>query len=242
MGVIKTTEQTVQETIKALIAERKKIDSAVSKGNMALYALLGECLDLRIKCKTDSDYRELVEREFDRLKLKSQTNTPFETKVCKLVFGFADDRKKAAVYSKVLRVAVTENQVGKTLPAWISDNGGIEKIRSIPDPTAQAVYAARRATKLDSAKDSLKALDSIATIQQLPCGSKPGDVVVMLGVVDSNNAVKVVEFIDDQAGKLAEKLTISHESVASETSPPSVLKIGGKTSIQKVAESAQAAA
>ncbi len=233
-----TANEVVSKEIGELVAERKQVDLKIARGNKALYGLLGKCLDLHHKCNTDEDYADCIAQQYSQHKTKVQANTSLALKICKLVFGLRGDPKKASAYAKVLGIACDAGETGKTLPGWISKKGGIEKIRLMPDEEAQK----RQKAKLEKATAALGDQSGFAVIKHLPCNAKPGDVVPMLGIVESDLTVKVVHFIDNKKQTLAGKLVLSHESVTHAPSPVTSGQSGEKTSVQKIAESAKVAA
>ena len=133
--------QSVSDTIKSLVVERKSWENgAYKKSNEQLYALLGKCYELSFKLRgaekeakaARADFEELCEQKGYRF----TESTHMLTKLVKYVFD-GIDRRRVSAYSLVLRVALSENKLAADIPAFITNGGGVEEIRRRASPTAK---------------------------------------------------------------------------------------------------------
>jgi hypothetical protein len=126
-------EKEVEDAVKHcdLLAEkhRKYNDDYIVRGNQALYELLADIYKIALALDK-SDYKHEIHSKMRKIlkdrDVKVQTNTPDLTLLVKYVVG--SDRKRATNYSRILKIALTEELAPEELASYISRRGGIGQI------------------------------------------------------------------------------------------------------------------
>lgn len=126
-------DKEVEEAVKNcdLLAEkhRKYNDDYIVRGNQALYELLADIYKIALALDR-SDYKHEIHAKMRKIlkdrDIKVQTNTPDLTLLVKYVVG--GDRKRATNYSRILKIALTEDLPPEELANYISRRGGIGQI------------------------------------------------------------------------------------------------------------------
>ncbi len=107
------------------------------KSNAELYTLLGSmmqmCMDIEAHEERGKLVKELRAALKEKRKIKTQANSKTAAIVAKYVTGVT--RKTAHVYARVIETAMTAGVKAEELTAFITENGGIDKVRQ---QTAQA--------------------------------------------------------------------------------------------------------
>lgn len=159
-----------------------------------LYSLLAGARRILVQIQTDQSLVEF-ESAFKARGGKSAKNTTLELKVVKV--ALTDDPKRASAYSRVLKVAATENIEPDNVSKWIEDKGGIEAIRlkntDVQDPNA----------KFNNNKMNLfsrKVLLENFTVPNLE--AQKNDIVILIGRAGDDDTIDVFEIAisgDDDA-------------------------------------------
>lgn len=130
-------------------------------GNQALYDLLAGIYAFALKLEKSDFKYEILSKIKDQLKAKEirvQTNTPDLTVLIKYVVG--SDRKRAANYSRILKIALEERLAPSELAGYISRRGGIGEIHE----TELRAEARELGTKFS--KERLDLLREFLSLQQ----------------------------------------------------------------------------
>jgi hypothetical protein len=121
-------------TLDALRAKRITWEATdYKKANEGLYDLLAQCKKLFDEqfVKATDDNRKTLRMDLEaKLKadgLKAQRNTTTLTMFVRYVFG--NDRKRAHAYTYVIKAAISYDVAAENLPAYITNEGGIEEIK-----------------------------------------------------------------------------------------------------------------
>ncbi len=123
---------TATDYIDALVQARKDWeDTLLHASNQGLYGLLAKCMRVyNIMTQADEQGAKLRD-DFDayikNAKLKFDGATHTVVKIARVVFD--NDRKKASAYGYALRAAVRDGIAPEALAAYITNKGGVEKLR-----------------------------------------------------------------------------------------------------------------
>ncbi len=118
-----------------VLASRRVIweQGAYAASNTELYTLLGACLDLFSKVRSNPDLSKGLNELLKDRSITFNAGTSLELKIVRLVFASGETAPKienrAFGYARVIRVAFEAKQTGATLPQFIEANHGIEEIR-----------------------------------------------------------------------------------------------------------------
>lgn len=195
-----------------IIGERKGWESTeLLASNKRLYGILASCMSL---IKTYAEKKEEILALADERNVKRNAKTDIISIVLKLIFG-DDDRQRISAYAVVLRKAMADKQTPQSLPEWISDNKGVEAIRtgrnSAPqNPGISAAGSTKRvsaSTRLDKVKAGKQFLVGIqGSIGRIPTAvsaisaTKSLDgFVLMLGRINPDFSTEVITFVADDA-------------------------------------------
>lgn len=116
-----------------LIQQREIWEAGVyAASNTQLYDLLGRCIDVYAKVKRSTELSRGLNGLLEKRGFKFTSSTSTEVKLLRAVFGDPADpdkfKNRIYGYARVLDVAHKQGITGDQLPAFISDNGGIEGI------------------------------------------------------------------------------------------------------------------
>lgn len=166
------------------------------KANEGLYALLADCLDLfnsKFVTATDDDRKTLrmdLEAKLKADGLKAQRNTTTLTMFVRYVFG--NDRKRAHAYTYVIKAAISYDVTAENLPAYITNEGGIEEIKRkmvVKEETLQ------KRAELAKAQDAVVADLEVAKIKPLATvklGNIKGDYAVLVAKPNVNGDTDII--------------------------------------------------
>lgn len=111
------------------------------------------------------------------------------TKIVKCVFGV--DRRRVSAYSIALRFALDNKIAVHDLPAFISDNGGVEQMRLAKSPTSMTPKQKAGIAQGAVMESNLAVADSKALGARLNDVGKVGTMVVLLGTWQADGSVVV---------------------------------------------------
>lgn len=117
------------------LASRRVIweQGAYAASNTELYTLLGACLELFSKVRSNPDLSKGLNELLKDRSITFNAGTSLELKIVRVVFASGETAPKienrAFGYARVIRVAFEAKQTGATLPQFIEANHGIEEIR-----------------------------------------------------------------------------------------------------------------
>lgn len=181
--------------------------TAFKKANEGLYDLLAQCLDVFnsnfIEAKKD-DQRALRSELISRLNEKNIKTQKNSTVLGMFVrFVFCSDRKRAHGYSNVLSAAISHGINAAQLPAWITEQGGIEEIKR---NAVKSVEAIERKAKRELAKDTAEQLIAEAHVNPLVTVAVDGFVAqprnIMLAVGDASGNFNVTYVLTEVSDSL----------------------------------------
>jgi hypothetical protein len=134
-------ENTLSE-LESITEMRKQWQETTYKASCAdLYAILGKCLDLYIKCKKDRSLTYALSSYLDINGIKYRKDASLETRLIRAVF--VDPRSEPATsyrlngYRRVIKVAFDNDITGDKLPEFIASQGGIDEVRRKPATDSQ---------------------------------------------------------------------------------------------------------
>jgi hypothetical protein len=136
--VIKITNSdraaTLVAQVDTLAKKREKWEAGAFKAsNDQLYDILAECHKMLQTLSGNSGLKKAFDTALKDAGYKFRSNTSWELKVVKAVFGEENNRHYA--YVRALKIARDDQggvPSGKTFQSWVRDNGGIEEIRIKP--------------------------------------------------------------------------------------------------------------
>lgn len=194
------------------------------KANEGLYDLLAKCkkvFDEKFVKASDDDRKTLrldLEAKLKADGLKAQRNTTTLTMFVRYVFG--NDRKRAHAYTYVIKAAISHDVTAENLPAYITDEGGIEEIKRkmvVKEETLQKraeLAKAQEAVVADLEEAKVKPL---ATVK---LGNIKGDYAVLVAKPNVNGDTDIIGVLGDVNealyNALLKKLAKQHVEVVAE--------------------------
>ncbi len=193
----KTKTKTMSNKIAALIAEREGWESnELAHSNKRLYEILTSCYRLYKELHGQTKLIHQLDKLLIAKKLKFQSNTSLPAKIVKIVFG--GERRRNSVYAVTLHRAHKDSVKPEDLATWIGNMGGVDEIRLSGPSGKQTENVQERRTRLRG-----YAVNIIATkpsLAKLPKQEEMPDadegVVLCIGVVQPDNSVNIVQFVD----------------------------------------------
>lgn len=147
----------------------KYTETYVRKSNTELYKLLGSmmqmCIDIDAHKERDKALKELRVELKEKRGIKTQANSKTAAIVAKYVTGVT--RKTAHVYARVIDAAMAAGVKVDELAAFITDNGGIDKVRQA---TVQGVASKEERKeyfdeKIELARNELRKRTALGVLQ-----------------------------------------------------------------------------
>jgi len=187
----------IVQSLDALSVRRQQWESTdYKKANDGLYALLAECLGVyqsKFVAGSDTDRKTLRNELVGRLRnagIKVQKNSTTLIMLTRYVFG--SDRKRAHGYAYVLAAALSHGVVAAILPAYITEQGGIEEIKRkmVISEKALANREAVNAAKAEVTADIEQAC--ITPLATLDISGVTGNYAVLLCKPAADGKVSVV--------------------------------------------------
>jgi ribosome-binding factor A len=153
---------------------------------LLLYKVLAKNLEIIENVITAYD-KNNIKMQLENRKIKTTSNTTIETKIVKLTM--TKDRKQAAVYAGVLKEAKQQKIDSKNFVDWLVKQGGIEKLRN---KERLAKQIERDGKQFDAGVKLALATSKLATVSLDVAGTQQNDLVLLVGRVDSNNEIDVI--------------------------------------------------
>ena len=188
---------TIVQSLDGLSVRRQQWEATdYKKANEGLYALLADCLAVyqsKFLKGADADRKALRKELVSRLqaaKIKVQKNSTTLIMLTRYVFG--SDRKRAHGYAYVLAAAISRDVAASNLPAYITEQGGIEEIKRkmVISEKAQANRNAVNAAKAEVTADIEQA--RITPLTTLQISGVTGNYAVLLCKPTGDGSVSVV--------------------------------------------------
>lgn len=141
------------------------------RSNAELYTLLGGmmqmCMDIEAHKERDKLVKELRAELKEKRGIKAQANSKVAAIVAKYVTGVT--RKTAHVYARVIDTAMAADVKAEELAAFITKNGGIDKVRQ---QTVQAAVLKQERKEyfdgqIDFARNYLRKREALGVLQTL---------------------------------------------------------------------------
>ncbi|MDE1892657.1 MAG: hypothetical protein KGI13_09225 [Betaproteobacteria bacterium] len=188
----------ITQSLDSLKLERDEWEKTdYKKANDGLYNLLGSCkriYSIDFINGDESQRKELRNNLMARLKadgIKVQKNSPVLTMFVRFVFN--SDRKRAHLYSYVLKAAISHDVKHDEMATWISSQGGIEEIRR---KSVVSKKTLQKREKLESAKQTVISHIEQANVSPIAelsiSGVKEGQYALLLAKPQPNGLVSIV--------------------------------------------------
>lgn len=218
-------------------------DTLYKTSTNQLYSMLAGCLDVCEQLKGERKQRKQLDHWMTTAGLKFNEGTSLETKIVRYVFRI--DGKRSQIYSRVIRIAITEGIKSVGFVTWVIEHGGLEEVRR---KHANGISAADVKKQIvSSAADILLGADAIATLEQasLLTVNTDGSLEFCLALVRENkvsgkpeivygvnNAALIKKFIafvgKDVIGESTAKLAVSQQKAAATASADAIDAIVAK--------------
>lgn len=212
-------------TLDALRAKRITWEATdYKKANEGLYDLLAQCKKLFDEqfVKATDDNRKTLRMDLEaKLKadgLKAQRNTTTLTMFVRYVFG--NDRKRAHAYTYVIKAAISYEVAAENLPAYITNEGGIEEIKRkmvVKEETLQKRAELAKAQEAVVADLEVAKIKPLATVK---LGNIKGDYAVLVAKPNVNGNTDIIGVLGDVNealyNALLKKLAKQHVEVTAE--------------------------
>lgn len=131
------TEAQITAKIEALVEQHKVWnDGAYKASNEELYQLLSDCLDFYAVMSASVPHRKDLYKMLKARGIKFNKNSSLVTRIVRAVFG--ECGKRAYAYARVITVASDEKAENVSMYSFITNAGGIERIRRKTDGQTSA--------------------------------------------------------------------------------------------------------
>jgi hypothetical protein len=203
---------TVFVRLDVLRQERERWEGTKFKTAMeGLFALLGKCLDIYVEKVHNASkpekaaFRDLLKTKLHEAGVETRSTSNMTGMLVRYVFS--SDRKRAHGYARVISAAIADGvSLGKNLPGWIRDQGGIEEIKrsSVTKPDAVERKEKRSAAEAEVKRAMAEAADKpLATVEM---AGLTGEYVVFLARPNVNGGADIVGTVNDAKATLINAL------------------------------------
>lgn len=144
---------------------RKQVEwsnTAVKAMNDGLIDLLGECLTVYHRLRTDQNSRDTLAKVLKVMDLEAKDGVHTATRVTRYVFRA--NNKRVTGYATVIRAAIDHEIVQKGFAEWVKSCGGLDQIRRKKKDPAGNKLTPRQMS--DKAKDILSKANSVHVIRK----------------------------------------------------------------------------
>ena len=167
-----------------LVAARKAWEvGAYVASNNELYAILGKCYAFYFDLRGNDKDSKAARAELDDLMCKTgysfKQDTHMLNKLVKFVFGSVD-RRRVSTYALVLRAALAYEIKVDGIPAFISNEGGVEQIRRRKSGTAMSPKQKAELGKQTVSANNLAVISSPALLALAGDASEGDDLVAVV--------------------------------------------------------------